>query len=76
MIVRIPKRPKKQTDRNRMKAHEVAPEQAEELKRLLEMHAQATNSRKAAAILEDFDLWLPRFRAVISDEYLRYLKEG
>ena len=25
-------------------------------------------------ILADFDAWLPRFKAVISDEYLTYLK--
>ena len=58
-----------------VRVHTVAPEQAAELKQLLEMHAQATSSKKAAEILSDFELWLPRFKAVISDEYLSYLKE-
>ncbi len=52
----------------------VSPEQAGELQRLLQMHEKATGSRKAKEILRDFDAWLPRFRAVISDEYLAYLK--
>ena len=34
----------------------------------------ATGSEKARAILGDFDAFLPRFKAVISDEYLAYLK--
>ncbi|MBO4299219.1 MAG: glutamate synthase subunit alpha, partial [Clostridia bacterium] len=54
--------------------HEITPEQAAELRKLLELHARHTNSQKAATILENFELWLPRFKAVISDEYLRYLK--
>ena len=54
--------------------HDVTPEQAKELRRLLDMHARATNSRKALEILADFETWLPKFRAVISDEYLDYLK--
>jgi len=52
----------------------VAREEAGELRRLLEMHAQATGSGKAAAILRDFDAWLPRFRTIVSAEYLTYLK--
>ena len=56
-----------------VKVHDVSDEQAAELRRLLEMHAQATNSRRAAEILADFEAWLPRFKAVISDEYLDYL---
>ncbi|MBR3504492.1 MAG: glutamate synthase large subunit [Clostridia bacterium] len=56
--------------------YDVTPEQAKELHRLLEAHAQYTNSRKAVTILSAFDLWLKRFKAVISDEYLRYIKEG
>ncbi len=52
----------------------VSPEQADELRRLLMLHEKATGSKKAAAVLRDFDSFLPRFRAVISDEYLAYLK--
>ena len=46
----------------------------DKLRQLLEMHARHTDSRRAMEILADFDLWLPRFKAVISDEYLDYLK--
>ena len=52
----------------------VGREEAGELRKLLEMHAQATGSGKAAAILRDFDAWLPRFRTIVSAEYLTYLK--
>ena len=55
-------------------AYPVLPEQAEELKTLLSMHEAATGSQKAAEILRDFASWLPRFKAVVSDEYLAYLK--
>ena len=44
------------------------------LERLLQMHEQATGSKKAGEILRAFDEYLPRFKAVISDEYLAYLK--
>ena len=57
-----------------VKAHAVTADQAEELKRLLEAHFRRTASRRAEAILSDFDRWLPRFRAVMSDEYLNYIK--
>ena len=57
-----------------VKLYPVLPEQAGELQSLLAMHEKATGSRKAREILGDFDAWLPRFRAVISDEYLAYLK--
>ena len=43
-------------------------------KRLLTMHVKATGSKKAREILEHFSEYLPKFRAVISDEYLAYLK--
>ena len=33
-----------------------------------------TAYRKAKEILRDFEAWLPKFQAVISDEYLAYLK--
>ena len=52
----------------------VSPEQAEELQRLLRMHEKATGSAKAREILRDFGTYLRRFRTVISDEYLDYLK--
>ena len=58
----------------RVKIYPVSPEQAGELHRLLQMHEKATGSRKAKEILRDFEAWLPKFRAVISDEYLAYLK--
>ncbi len=57
-----------------VKVHDVNDEQSAELKQLLEMHARHTNSRTATEILSGFVLWLPRFKAVISDEYLSYLK--
>ena len=57
-----------------VRAHAVLGEQAAELRRLLEMHARHTDSRRALEILSDFEAWLPRFRAVISNEYLDYLK--
>jgi len=59
-----------------VKVHELTHEQALELRRLLEMHARHTDSRKATEILADFEAWLPGFKAVISDEYLNYLKEA
>ena len=45
-----------------------------ELNRLLEMHVKATGSEKAREILEHFSDYLPKFKAVISDEYLAWLK--
>ena len=36
---------------------------------------KATGSAKAKEILEQFEAWLPKFRAVISDEYLAWLKD-
>ena len=38
------------------------------------MHLKATGSQKAREILEHFSEWLPKFKAVISDEYLNWLK--
>ncbi|MBR2823569.1 MAG: glutamate synthase large subunit [Clostridia bacterium] len=53
----------------------IVPEgQAEELVQLLRMHEKATGSPRAAEILRDFDAWLPLFKMVISDEYLKILK--
>jgi len=57
-----------------VKLYEVSGAQAEELKRLLEMHVQATGSEKARDILAQFSERLPAFRAVISDEYLNWMK--
>ncbi len=56
-----------------VKAYDVSPEQAEELKRLLSMHEKATGSKKAGEILAHFEEKLPKFRTVVSDEYLAYL---
>ena len=38
------------------------------------MHEKATGSRKAREILANFEAWLPSFRAVISEEYMTFLK--
>ena len=59
-----------------VRVHDLTREQAVELKQLLEMHARHTDSRRAVEILADFEAWLPKFKAVISDEYLNYLKEA
>ena len=40
------------------------------------MHVKATGSQKAREILEHFSEWLPKFKAVISDEYLAWLSQG
>ena len=58
-----------------VKTYDVPADQAEELKQLLEMHVKATGSAKAAGILADFGAWAGKFRAVISDEYLNWMKE-
>jgi len=52
----------------------VTSNQAGELQRLLQMHERATGSKKAREILTHFDAYLPKFKAVISDEYLSFLK--
>ena len=57
-----------------VKMYPVPPDQANELNRLLQMHEKATGSKLVKEILSDFEAWLPKFRAVISDEYLNYLK--
>ena len=57
-----------------VKLYDVSAGQADELNRLLEMHAKATGSQKAREILEHFSDWLPKFKAVISDEYLNWMK--
>ena len=57
-----------------VRLYPVAEQQADELNRLLEMHVKATGSEKAREILARFEEYLPKFRAVISDEYLAFLK--
>ena len=57
-----------------VKAYPVSPQQAGDLERLLLMHEKATGSKKAAEILASFGRFLPKFRAVISDEYRDCLK--
>ncbi len=55
-------------------AYAVPPTQAAELRALLEEHERRTGSAKAREILASFCDWLPRFKAVLSDEYLEYLR--
>ncbi len=57
-----------------VKTYPVTKDQAGELRRLLQMHEKATGSVKAKEILRAFDDYLPKFKTVISDEYLAYLK--
>ena len=57
-----------------VRMYPVKPEEAADLERLLTMHAKATGSKKAGEILGAFAQYLPKFRAVISDEYLAYLQ--
>ena len=57
-----------------VKAYPVAAEQADELKALLEAHLAATGSAKAKKILQEFTAFLPKFKSVVSGEYLAYLK--
>jgi len=51
----------------------VEPEDVRELKRLIERHAEATGSARAAAILEDWEACLPFFVKVFPMEYRRVL---
>jgi len=57
------------------RACEVSPEGAAELRTLLEMHVAATGSQKGKSILEHFGDTLPKFRMIISDEYLAYVRK-
>jgi len=57
-----------------VKLYPVAEGQKDELYRLLEMHVKATGSLKAREILEHFNEYLSKFKAVISDEYLNWMK--
>src|SRR5262249_55822760 len=47
----------------------------ERLHVLITRHAKATGSRRAAEILSDWKLWLPKFRKVMPVEYRRALRE-
>ena len=58
-----------------VKLYGLSGEQADELFRLLEKHVQATGSPRAKAILERFGDYLPKFRAVIPDEYRAFINE-
>ncbi len=58
-----------------VRMYPVKPEEAGELERLLMLHEKATGSGKAAEILAAFPDYLAKFRAVISDEYLAYLRK-
>ncbi len=49
---------------------------ADELYRLLGMHVKATGSKKAREIAEHYSEWLPKFRAVMSEEYLRIMRDA
>ena len=57
-----------------VKLYPVSDRQKDELYRLLEMHVKATGSLKAREILEHFSEYVPKFKAVISDEYLNWMK--
>ena len=50
-------------------------EDVQELRELLEAHAEATGSGKAAAILADFKAYLPAFKKIIPADYERMLRE-
>ncbi len=58
-----------------VRMYPVGPDEAGELERLLILHEKATGSKKAREILEAFGQYLPKFKAVISDEYLAYLRK-
>jgi len=45
-----------------------------ELKSMLEKHVKYTNSAKAAAVLEDFDNYLPKFKKIIPHDYKRMMQ--
>ena len=50
-------------------------EQEEELYQLLKMHVQHTNSHKASIIIDNFKSFLPKFKTIVSEEYIEYLKK-
>jgi len=50
------------------------PNDVQELRDLLQAHFDATGSKKAAAILEDFKAYLPAFKKIIPEDYERMRK--
>ena len=48
-------------------------EDVQQLRQLIEEHAAATGSAKAAAILADFTEYLPKFKKVLPRDYARML---
>ena len=46
---------------------------AEELRALIQAHVDATGSARGAAILADFDHWLPLFKKVLPNDYRNML---
>ena len=65
---------KERLNHGHVKPYPLSSAQAGELRELLRMHEEATGSQKAKEILARFDAYLPRFKAVISDEYAAFLK--
>ncbi len=47
---------------------------AEELRSLIQAHAEATGSPKAGRILADFAAWLPKFKKILPHDYDRMLR--
>jgi glutamate synthase (ferredoxin) len=50
------------------------PAEADHLKSLITRHAAATHSKRAYTILQDWDVWLPRFVRVMPHDYERVLE--
>ena len=50
------------------------PDNVQELRELIQAHLEATGSKKAAAILEDFKSYLPAFKKIIPVDYERMMK--
>ncbi len=48
----------------------------DEIHTLLEKHFDLTGSKKAAAILESFDEYIPKFKKIIPEEYKRVISKG
>ena len=50
------------------------PREADQLRALIQVHADATGSPKARRILADFGSWLPKFKKILPDDYDRMLR--
>ena len=50
------------------------PQEADQLRALIQAHADATGSPKARRILADFGSWLPKFKKILPDDYDRMLR--